>query len=187
MKRDAAVARRYARALFEIARERGAVERYGEQLRAIAGALTADADLYRLLRHPGIAVETRLRWVDGAWAGRVDEPVLRLFKFMIRRRREDAWIAVAGEYGRLEDEALGRVRARVRTAFPLSEAELSALASAFERKIGKKVLPEQEVDRGLIGGLQVRIGDRLYDGSVRGKLERLKRSLERQATGVEQG
>ena len=85
--------------------------------------------------------------------------------------------AIEAEYRRLSDRQLGQVRAKVRSARSLDAAEVQAIADAFAKRTGKKVLPEVEIDADLLGGVVVDIQGRAYDGSTRRELERLRTSL----------
>jgi len=181
MTRDIAVAKRYARALFEVAREQGGIERFGEELRGVLAAIESDADFAKVLKHPGIGKEAKRKLLANVFEGRISAPVLNTLYLLIERGREPLLPVVVSDYEKIANEALGQVHAVVLTPFELSEAELAKVAETFGKLTGKKTILAQQIDKSLIGGIQVRIGDRLYDGSVSGQLARLQQTLQQQA------
>ena len=103
--------------------------------------------------------------------------MLNLILFMIRRGRIDDLAQVAAEFGRLVDQRNGIVHATATSALPLDTAEMKKLTARLEQMTGGTVELTVEIDPSLLGGLVVRVGDRLIDGSVRGRLERLRTQL----------
>ena len=100
-----------------------------------------------------------------------------LLGLVLRRRRLDSLPQIAREFKRLYNRRAGVVEATATSALELDQAEIAALTTRLETMTGKKVELATRVDAGILGGIQVRIGDRLYDGSVRGRLERLRAKL----------
>jgi F-type H+-transporting ATPase subunit delta len=103
--------------------------------------------------------------------------VANTLQLLIEKGRETLVGAVYEDYVKIAGEALGQANATVTSALPLTVEEATNVKAQFEQMIGKKVRIENIVDPSLLGGLQVRIGDRLYDGSLSGKLARLEKSL----------
>lgn len=176
MNREHNVAKRYARALFELAKEQGEADRIGEELRAVADAL-GEPETAEFLRHPSIGAVEKLAVLDKALDGRVSEPVLRTLHLMVKRGRAAALAALSGHYDRLADEDAGRVTAIVYTPMPLTEQQAEEIAAHYGKLTGKHVRVKNEINKELLGGMQVRIGDRLYDASLSAKLARLKKQL----------
>jgi len=177
MSRASVVAKRYAKAMFEIARERGAVSEIEEQLRGIAEAIENDADIRKFLSFPNIESQRKAEAIRQALGGKLSDEVLQLITLLIKRGRQDDIPGVYEAYTRIAGESTGEARAVVYTALPLGEAELASIVERFGKITGKKIRAEQQVDRSLLGGIRVRIGDRLYDGSLSGKLARLEKAL----------
>jgi F-type H+-transporting ATPase subunit delta len=130
-----------------------------------------------IVRNPSRSLIERTAFVDGMLAGRVPEPVLKLVGLLVQRGRIDRLPAVAAEYRRLLNRERGVVEALATAAAPLSKDESDALSEKLARMTGRTVDLRVEVDDALIGGLTVRVGDTLYDASVRGRLERLRDRL----------
>jgi F-type H+-transporting ATPase subunit delta len=176
MARLSTAARRYAEAAFEIALRDKTVDAWRRELDAAAEAL-ADPAIADAVRNPSIPTTVREDAVRKGLASSVSAPVLNLIVFMIRRGRIDNLGQVAAEFRRLVDERNGIVHATATSALPLDKAELSALTARLEQMTGGTVELDVETDPSLLGGLVVRVGDRLIDGSVRGRLERLRAQL----------
>jgi F-type H+-transporting ATPase subunit delta len=175
MARESA-ARRYAEAAFQIAMRDGTVEAWRSEL-DLAGAVVEDPTVARVLANPAVALESRDAMVDSAIGPTVSRPVLNLVKLMLRRGRIDQLPRVSAEFRRLDNARLGIVPATATTAAPLSQDEVRALVRRLEQMTGARIELELQVEPSLLGGLVVRVGDRLIDGSVRGRLERLRNQL----------
>ena len=173
--RDTA-ARRYAEAAFEVAQRDGAVETWRAELDA-AAAIAADDQVGRMLANPAIALETRTEMAGSIFGKVVSKPVLNLIGLMLRRGRIEQLPRVAAEFRRLDNARQGITLATATSAAPLSQDEVRALTARMEQLTGGRVELDLKTDPDLLGGLVVRIGDRLIDGSVRGRLERLRNQL----------
>lgn len=172
----AVAAKRYAKALFLIAQEKGTIEEIGAQLNAVAVAIDGE-DVRAFLHHPNIGTDTKIAALTKAASGSVSEPVLNTLQLLVERGRSNAIGAVATAYKEIADEALGRAQAQVVSAFALTPEQQEDIARRFSELTGKKVAVENTVDSSLLGGVRVRIGDTLYDGSLATKLANLERSF----------
>ncbi len=173
MPRPSTAARRYAEAAFEIARRDGTLERWTDDLR-LAADVTADPDVTRVVDNPAIPFTTRREVLARLLEDRVAPPAFNLVALLAQRGRLAITPAVAAEYKRLVDRERGVVAATVTSAVPLEPAELEAIKARVQEMTGARPEIASLVDPDLIGGLTVRIGDRLIDASVRGRLERLR-------------
>ena len=169
-------ARRYAEAAFELANRDKALDAYADGLDLAAGML-AEGTALDVLRNPAQPLKQRTEIVDGLLASRVPEPVLKLVGLLMARGKVDQIGQVAHEYRRLLNRERGIVEALATSAAPLTEAETTALERKVAQMTGSTVDLRVEIDDSLIGGLTVRVGDTLYDASVRGRLERLRERL----------
>lgn len=169
-------ARRYAEAAFQLATRDNAVDAYGDGLDLAVRMLAGD-QVHDILRNPSRPLSERTAFVDGMLAKRVPEPVHKLVGLLVARGKADRLPAVAAEYRRLLNKERGIVEAVATAATPLNGAETEALQRKVAQMTGRTVDLRVEVDESLIGGLTVRVGDTLYDASVRGRLERLRERL----------
>jgi F-type H+-transporting ATPase subunit delta len=181
VKASPAVAKSYAKALFELAREREVTEQVESDLERAASLLAGDVELDAVLSRP---------WITPTHKRRLAEEVGRLLDLSSLGRdflglvaahgRADHLGAIAAAYRGMLDAAQGRVRARVRTAVPLAESDRAALAARLSRALeGKQVVIEEIVDRNLLGGFVAEIGSLIVDGSLNGQLDRLRERLAR--------
>jgi len=169
------VAKRYAQALFEVANGKGSTDAVEQELKAFTTALKDNPKMVDLLNNPSIETGVKKQQVTSLLQGRVSDIVLNFIQLLIDRRRQDTIESIYTEYVRLADEARGQIKATVETAVPLSEEELSVLKS----KLGdaSKVELKATVNPSLIGGARVRVGDRVFDYTVAGQLERFRQTL----------
>ncbi|MBD0384316.1 F0F1 ATP synthase subunit delta [Paenibacillus sedimenti] len=174
---DIVVAKRYAKALFELASERGIIAQVEEDLKAVVDVVQNDADFQNFLKHPNIAVSEKTELLKKAFEGNVSETVLNTLQLLVSKRRESLLMSLYTDFVKIANEALGQASAIVYTPFALSEDKVQEVARHFGSVTGKKLRVQTVINPALLGGIQVRIGDRLYDGSLSGKLERLQKSL----------
>jgi len=177
MSRDTAASKRYAKALYELAKERGNVHDVEENLKLVVSTSETSGEFRALLEHPGIAQEAKKKVISSLFHGKVTVEVENLLKLLVDRRREVILPSLLQDYGRIAGEGMKQAEAVVTTPFPLTEEESAEIARQFGAKIGKTIEVVNVIDADLLGGLTVRIGDRLYDGSLSGKLTRLRKTL----------
>jgi F-type H+-transporting ATPase subunit delta len=169
-------ARRYAEAAFEIAVRDDAVDAWLAALSAAEERLS-DAQAARLLASPALPVAARVELLDRLLGLDAARGPRNLVALLIRRGRFDELASVVREFRRLDARRRGRVEAVVTSAAPLDDAARAALSQRLSAMTGQDVQTEERVDPDLLGGVQIRVGDRLIDGSVRGRLERLRATL----------
>jgi F-type H+-transporting ATPase subunit delta len=176
MARPSTAARRYAESAFEIATRDKTIDAWRADLDG-AAAVLEDPAVARGLSDPTVPTELREQAVTTGFGKKVSGPVLNLLRLLIQRGRIEDLPRIAAEFRRLDNLRLGITPARATSAAPLEPAEVKALIARLEQMTGGRIELEQEVDPSLLGGLVVRVGDRLIDGSVRGRLERLRNQL----------
>ncbi len=173
-RRDTA-ARRYADAAFEIGRADGTLDRWEQDLGRLRDAL-ADDDLRSLVEHPAVRFADKERVVRRV-VGDVSPEALNLVLLMVRRGRPGAIGRMVDHFGSLVRRDRGISLAEVRTALVLDDSQRTAVMERLHELTGDEIEISEVVDESLIGGITVRIGDRLYDASVRNRLERLRARL----------
>lgn len=174
VRRDTA-ARRYADAAFETGRADGTLDDWERDLATLRTVL-GDDRLRRLVEHPAVPFAEKEKVLRQVVSG-VSRESLSLALLMIRRGRPGAIDAMIDRFGELVRRERGISLAEVRTALPLGDAERTAIAERLGTLTGDRIEMNEVVDEALIGGVSVRIGDRLYDASVRSRLERLRARL----------
>ena len=177
MSRDAVVAKRYAKALFELASSGGNVSEIEAGLKLVVEILNQNEDAVKVLSSPNVALEKKAALVESTFGAQVPALVLNTIQLIIVRGRQSLIADTYEAFVKIAGDALGQAHAVVYSAKQLSDEELAGLSAQFGQIEGKKIVATQVVAPELLGGVQVRIGDRLYDGSLSGKLERLQKSL----------
>jgi F-type H+-transporting ATPase subunit delta len=171
------IARNYAEALLILARKADDATGWGGMLRQVANAISTDATLTRFLESPRIAAEAKSDVLAKALGERVPRLFLRFLQQLVKNRRQMLIPAIADEYDTLLDASAGIVHARVTVARETGEEETAMIADRLSKVVGKKVVPHVSVDPAIIGGVVVRLGDTVMDGSVRRKLAKLRRRM----------
>jgi F-type H+-transporting ATPase subunit delta len=169
-------ARRYAEAAFELGRGDGSLDAWASDLARLSEAL-AIPEVELIVKHPAIAFTKKQEVLRQIVGGDVSKQALNLVLLMIRRGRPKQVPAMVERFNELLRRERGIVLAEVRSALPLDDAEREAISERLAALTGDTVEISEMVDPLLIGGIAVRIGDRLYDASVRSRLERLRARL----------
>ncbi len=175
MARRETAARRYAEAAFQVATADRALNRWQADF-AVLGEALANPELAAVMEHPAVPFADKERVLRRSVTEVADGP-LNLVLLMIRRGRPGAIPAMRRHFEELVLRQRGITRVEVRTALPLDDEDRVGLERTLEDLAGRQVEFTEVVDPSLIGGISVRIGDRLYDASVRSRLERLRARL----------
>ena len=171
------VAKRYALALFQLSKENNLLAQVEQELRVVKEVLVNSSDLNAVLQSPKVTAAKKKEIIKDSFS-KVNPFVLNTLMILIDRHRQDQMVEVVDQFVELSNEEHGIADAKVYSIRPLTEDESEALSASFAAKVGKKSLRIQNiVDPELLGGLKIRIGNRIYDGSLRGKLNRLERKL----------
>jgi F-type H+-transporting ATPase subunit delta len=179
VKASPGVARSYGKALFELATERNQVDAIGRELDAVAAQFASEPQLHAFFARPWVtSAAKRNVAVELATRLQVSKLTQDFLALVAAHGRADHLEAIVAAYRGLQDEAAGRVRARVRTAVPLTDADRSALAGRLSRALGgKQVVLEEVADRELLGGFVAEVGSLLVDASLDGQLARMHRRI----------
>ena len=176
MARRETAARRYAEAAFQIGRGDKKLDAWERDLARI-GELLQDAELRRIVEHPVVPFSEKEKLLRRVTGDGITPEAVELVLLMVRRGRPRAIQAMIGHFGELLRRERGIVLAEIRTALPLDEAQRGSVEERLAQLTGEMVEMNEVVDESLIGGIAVRIGDRLYDATVRSRLERLRARL----------
>ncbi len=176
MSQRRSLARPYAEAVYRHAAERGALPKWSEML-AFAAAVASDERVRAVVNDP---LRTRAQiaalFLD-ICGKRLDAEAANFVRVLAENRRLTLLPEIAALFEERRAEAEGRLHATVVSAFPLTKEQEQAVAQALEHRFGRRIALESEVDPKLLGGIVVRVGDRVIDGSVRGRVERLAAQL----------
>ena len=171
------VAKRYAVALFKLAKEKHMLETFEEELRTVKEVFLTSKELSMFLTQPNISTEKKKEVIRQAFSS-LSSYVLNTLFLLIDKHREDIIANIADVYFTLANEERNVADAIVYSVRPLTEDEQVGIAEVFAKKIEKDAVRIKNiVDTDLLGGIKVRIGNRIYDGSLQGKLARIQREL----------
>ncbi|WP_243291969.1 F0F1 ATP synthase subunit delta [Bacillus sp. FJAT-47783] len=171
------VAKRYALALFQISKEKKAIDQFEKELRVVKQVFSDNSDFLQVLTHPKVSLTNKRALIQEAFVS-LSSDIVNTLLLLIDRHRIEIVTELADRFVELANEEQGTQDATVYSVRPLNDEQLKAISDVFAKKIGKKSLRlENVVDESLIGGVKLRIGNRIFDGSVSGKLERIEREL----------
>jgi F-type H+-transporting ATPase subunit delta len=176
MAEPSTVARPYAEAAFKLADEAGALARWSEMLAGLA-AVAADPRVRRAAADPRLADAQRAGLFIAILGGRLSGEAENFVRVLTQNDRLALLPEIREQFEALKNEREGMVEASVQSAFELTDAQLKDLVARLEKKTGRKVRPQVSVDRELIGGVKILLGDKVIDGSARAQLAALEAAL----------
>jgi len=173
------VANRYAQALYELAQQHGEVAVVEEDLRVVREVFKHNPEFTLLLQSPKLTKTQKNQLIQQTFSG-ASVYVVNALSILIDRRRETEVVPMADSFIELALNMRGTAIAHVYSATKLTEKDQEALSQKFAAQVGKQsLIINNIVDSSLLGGLRVRIGNRIFDGTIRSKLQRLERELKR--------
>ncbi|MEP7383768.1 MAG: F0F1 ATP synthase subunit delta [Gemmatimonadota bacterium] len=175
--REATIARNYAEALLALARKANALEAWGTMISAVSDAVTSDARLANFLAAPQVAAAQKNAVLEKAFGPVLPRLLVRFLQKLVDNRRQTLIPEIAVEYANLVDEAEGRVHAQVTLAREASDADRAEIARQLSARLGKVVVPHVQLNPAILGGVIVKVGDTVMDGSVRKRLATLRSKL----------
>lgn len=175
--RDTTIARNYAEVLLELARRAEDPAGWGKLMRDVANGMLQDLTVQHFLESPKISEAQKNEVFFQALGDRVPRHFLRFLQTLVRKRRQMLIPTISSEYDKLLDIHEGRVHANVTVARETSAEDESRIAAELSRVIGMTVVPHLNVNPAILGGVVVKIGDTVMDGSVRRRLGRLRNQI----------
>jgi F-type H+-transporting ATPase subunit delta len=171
------VARRYAVAIYNLAREADGVDAVGRDLTSASEAIYGNDDVRRFYLSPVFQRSKKEAVLADAFSKSLGKTALHALLLLVRKRREALLPTIAHEYGKLARDAAGKEPLEIVSARELAPNELNGIVVRLSRLYGKSFDVSQRVDAGLLGGVRITMGDRRIDGSLAGRLEDLSRQL----------
>lgn len=170
-------ARRYAKAVFDLAQESGDLDGWRARLARLQTLLN-DPQTAAIIANPAVSPERRLEVVDVLDPdGALGQEGRNLGKLLIEARATPSLPEIRAEYDRLDDQAAGRVRAVATSAVPLTDEDRERLVTDLSRRFQKEIRLQTRVDPSILGGLVVQVGDQVIDASIQTRLQQLRRQL----------
>ena len=175
--RGETVAANYAATLFELGRRHDALAEFGDGIATVAELVEQEKDFRTFLETPRIDDSSRKDLMRRVFGDRLPGLVLNFLFVVVDRGRQRLLIAISSSYQAMLDEHLGREHVQVTLARPADDAMRAVIAERLTTLLGREAIPHVEVRPEILGGIVVRAGDAIYDGSVRGRLKRLRHRL----------
>jgi F-type H+-transporting ATPase subunit delta len=175
--RDTTIARNYAEALLELARRANDLRGWGEMIDGVANAIESDRRLRVFLESPRVSAQKKSAIIEKAYGATMPRNMVLFLMALVRNRRQMLIPEIAHEYLDLVDQVEGRVHAAVTVAREANDADRELIRTQLSRALQKDVVPHFHVNASILGGVIVRVGDTVLDGSVRRRLSTLRAKM----------
>ena len=172
--RETTIARNYAETLLELARRASDLQAWGQAVDDVADAMQTDRTLRLFLESPRVSAAEKNRILGRAFEGQLPHVFVRFLQALVNHRRQMLLPQIASEFHDLVDQVEGRMHANVTVAVEPGDAERRTISKQLSRAYGKEVVPHFVVNPAILGGVVVRVGDTVLDGSVRRRLGTLR-------------
>lgn len=170
-------ARRYAEALFQLGNEKNTLEQLSEELQVVQEVFRDNDRIYTFLKHPRVNHEKKKQFLTETFQG-LQADVVNTLNLLVERHRIEITPTIVDHFNQMVNDAKGIAEAKVYSVRELSDSEQRALSVSFANRIGKReVVIDNIVDPSLLGGLKIRIGNTIFDGSVSRKLNRIEQNI----------
>jgi len=169
--------KRYALALYEVAEEKGKVEEYLDDLREIVLLMKNDVDFLKVIKHPKVGTSKKKEMFTRVFKGNIDDGLLSFLLILIEKNRILFIDENLKEMEKIHLERTNTLLAEVKTVIPLVETERENLRLKLSKIYDKKIIFDEKLDKKVIGGVYIRIGDDVIDGTIQNKLEEMKKLM----------
>ena len=169
--------RRYALALYEVAEKKGKDDEYLVDLREICNLIDNNSDFLEVIKHPQIGTKQKKKTFINIFKGKIDEELLSFLLILIEKDRILFLKEKLKEMEKIHLERLNVLQGIVKTTIPLEEYEYNALVEKLEKKYNKDIILKKIIDPEILGGIYVRIGNDVIDGTVRTRLDDLRKLM----------
>ena len=169
--------KRYALALYKVAEEKGKVEEYLNDLREIVSLMKYDVEFLKVIKHPDISTSRKKKIFINIFKGKIDEELLSFLLILIEKDRILFTEEKLKEMEKIHLDQNNTLLVEVKTVIPLEETERERLRVKLYNMYDKKIIFEEKLDKNIIGGVYVRVGDDIIDGTIKSKLEEMKKLM----------
>lgn len=171
------VSRTYSEALFEVALENDKLDVYSEEIKFVADSFKEYPEFYEIYVTPKINKDERKETVSAVFGDKVSKEVLNFIKMLVDKKRGSFIFDISKDFGEMVNNHKGIQDGIVESVIPMTEDELQKLGNELQKLTGTKVNLTNVVNEKILGGILVRVGDRVIDGTVKSKLNNIKESL----------
>lgn len=170
------IAKRYGSAIFELAKEQGAVLELQKEILSVRKSFE-DGEIIEFLNHPKVSTEEKIELIETSLKDTIGHDLMGLLVLVLQKGRQSHIGKILDATLALIDEYMGKVKAYITSAEPLTEQQGQGIKEHLAKLTGKDIIPVYSVDTAIIGGLVIRIGDRIVDNSVKGHMHTMSRIL----------
>lgn len=174
---------RYAESLFDLAKEENQVTQYLDDIKLVGEVLDSDPQIVQFFNHVLIENDKKIQLLDQSFKGNVDQYVLNFLKLLVQSRRIRYIDDIVKSYINLSNQYLGIEEGMIYTPYELTDQQIQDIEKAISQKENKKVTLKVSIDPSLLGGIKVQIANRIYDGTIKNKVEMLKKELLKKVGG----
>ena len=171
------IAKRYAKALFDLTLEQNLVDEYDEVAKMLINVLAKDDDLSGFLKNPQISRNGKLALIQSALKGNVPDDFIGLMTIVLGKKRENLLSMIFVEFTERVKKHKNIAEATVTSAFPLTEKQLNDINETLSRKLNKKILIKQQIDTSIIAGFKVTVAGLLFDATAKTRIRDIKNVL----------
>ena len=168
---------RYAESLFDLAKEENKVTQYLDDIKLVGEVLDSDPQIVQFFNHVLIENDKKIQLLDQSFKGNVDQYVLNFLKLLVQSRRIRYIDDIVKSYINLSNQYLGIEEGMIYTPYELTDQQIQDIEKAISQKENKKVTLKVSIDPSLLGGIKVQIANRIYDGTIKNKVEMLNKEL----------
>ena len=168
---------RYAESLFDLAKEENQVTQYLDDIKLVGEVLDSDPQIVQFFNHVLIENDKKIQLLDQSFKGNVDQYVLNFLKLLVQSRRISYIDHIVPSYINLSNQYFGIEEGMIYTPYELTDQQIQDIEKAISQKENKKVTLKVSIDPSLLGGIKVQIANRIYDGTIKNKVEMLKKEL----------
>ena len=168
---------RYAESLFDLAKEENKVTQYLDDIKLVGEVLDSDPQIVQFFNHVLIENDKKIQLLDQSFKGNVDQYVLNFLKLLVQSRRIRYIYDIVKSYINLSNQYLCIEEGMIYTPYELTDQQIQDIEKAISQKENKKVTLKVSIDPSLLGGIKVQIANRIYDGTIKNKVEMLKKEL----------
>lgn len=166
--------RRYALALYQVAEEKGTVDQYIEDLRDIVTLIQENKDFSQIVKHPEITTSKKKQAFTNIFQGKIDDELLRFLLILIEKDRILYLKEKLNQFEKIHLEKQNKLEAVVKSVVPLDDIQRTILKQKLNTMYNKDIILKEEIDNVIIGGLYVRVGNYVIDGTVKSRLNEMK-------------
>lgn len=167
--------RRYALALYEVAEEKGKVKEYLKELDEVTKLIMNNEAFLSIIKHPHLSTSRKKEMFSDIFKGKISDDILSFLMILLEKNRLLEISGQLEEMNKIYLERNNTLSAHVKTVVPLDNDQKNELIKKLEQKYNKKILLNEEIDKDIIGGVYVRVGNDVIDGTIKSKFEEIKK------------